>query len=283
MSEQIHEQLELDKHFPFACFRTADRQQFLHVHDCLELNIVERGEGDYIINGKRYPVQAGDIFVINNQEPHMAVHKECLELIVLVFDIDLLWSSKGISQFLTPFLSRKEQFSHRIAAGNQYQSEMAQLFHRITKEYEAKEIGWQMAVQSLLLYLLTLIYRCYEENQELEEEYDDFQKMYTRISAVFAYIEQNFRERVTLKKLAAEVSLSPHYLCKCFKKVTGRTIFEYVEQMRIQYSCYLLQTTQQSVMEIAMASGFNSVSYYNRTFKKYKNATPKEYRMEKST
>lgn len=284
MLGQIHEQLQLDKGFPFACFGTldSDRQQFLHVHDCLELNIVQRGEGCYIINGKKYPIQPGDIFVINNQEPHMAVHEENLELTVLVFDIELLWNSKGVRQFLTPFLSRKEQFSHRIAAEHLRQPRMAQLFCDIKREYEEQEIGWQIAVESLLLCLLTMVYRCYDEKRELEEGNDDFQRMYTRISAVFGYIERNFREKITLDDLAQQVSLSPHYLCKCFKKVTGRTIFEYVEQMRIQYSCYLLQSTERSVMEIAMESGFNSVSYYNRTFKKYKDATPKEYRKRTS-
>lgn len=281
MTGWIQEQFKLDREFPFAFFRTTDRQQFLHVHDCLELNIVERGEGHYIINGKKYPICRGDIFVINNREPHMAVHDDELQLTVLVFDINLLWSSKGIIQFLTPFLSRKEQFSHRITSRNSHYGEMAELFERIGAEQEKQESGWKIAVQSLIVYLLTLLYRCYEEKQELDEDREDFQRMYTRICAVFTYIEGHFKEKITLEKLAQEVSMSPHYLCKCFRRVTGRTIFAYIEQMRVQYGCYLLRTTQASVMEIAMDSGFNTVSYFNRIFKKYKGCTPKQYRMEK--
>lgn len=284
MYQQIHEQLKLDTNFPFALFHTSQKQQFLHFHDCLELNLVKHGEGSYIINGKKYPVRQGDIFVINNKEPHMAVHKEgCeagLELCVMVFDIDLLWRNKGIRQFLTPFLSRKEQFSHRISKEMAEHGRMASLFETISTEYENQEKGWEMAVESLLAYLLTLLYRCYDGKQELLEEGTDFQKMYTRISAVFEYIGEHFRENITLEELARLVSLSPHYLCKCFKKVTGRTIFEYIEQMRIQYSCYLLGTTKDSVMEIALRSGFNTVSYFNRVFKKYCGNTPKEYQKQ---
>lgn len=284
MYQQIHEQLKLDIKFPFALFQTSQKQQFLHFHDCLELNLVERGEGSYIINGKKYPMRQGDIFVINNKEPHMAIHdgtcENGLELTVLVFDIDLLWRNKGIGQFLTPFLSRKEQFSHRIATNVHYYSQMTGLFTSIAVEYEKQEKGWELAVESLLAYLLTLLYRCYDEKQELEAEGKDFQKMYTRISAVFDYIGEHFKEPVKLEELAQLVSLSPHYLCKCFKKVTGRTIFEYIEQMRVQYSCYLLRTTRDSVMDIALGSGFNTVSYYNRIFKKYSGQTPKEYRQQ---
>lgn len=279
ISQQIHEQLQLDKEFPFALFRTSDRQQFLHYHDCLELNMIERGEGSYIINGKKYPISPGDIFVINNREPHMAVHKEMLDMTVLVFDIELLWRNKGISQFLTPFLSRKEKFSHRIVGNNNlYYEQMADVFSKLSGEYQEQEKGWQISVEAMLMYLLTLIYRSYDKNQELDEEPDNFQIMYTRISAVFDYIEANFKESIALSTLAELVSISPHYLCKCFKKITGRTIFEYIEQMRVRYSCFLLQTTQKPVMEIALESGFNTVSYYNRIFKKNVGMTPKEYR-----
>lgn len=283
MNEWIQEQFKLDKEFPFAVFKTNDKQQFLHVHDCLELNIVEHGEGHYIINGKKYPVRRGDIFVINNREPHMAVHDEDMELTVLIFDIGLLWSSKGMSGFLTPFLSRKEQFSHRITEQNMYYGEMADLFWKIEQEYRDRQSGWQIALQSLLGYLLTLLYRCYEEKQELEENGEDFQRMYTRICAVFTYIEKHFTEKITLECLAQEVSMSQQYLCKCFRRVTGRTIFDYIEQMRLQYSCYLLRTTQESITEIAMDSGFNTVSYFNRIFKKYKGCTPRQYRIQRES
>lgn len=285
MFRQIYEQLQLDADFPFVIFETSEKQQFLHYHDFLELNIVEYGEGSYMIDGRNYPILPGDIFVINNKEPHMAVHQSIhdgsLKLTVLAFDISLLWRNKEISRFLTPFFSRKEQFSHRIGSQSRYYPQMAELFRTIAQEYQEQEKGWQSGVESLLMYLLTLLYRCYDEKQELEEERKDFQKLYTRICAVFEYIDRHFCESITLDQLAELVSLSPHYLCKCFKKVTGRTIFEYIEQMRIQYSCYLLRTTEDSILDIAWNSGFRTVSYYNRVFKKSEGISPRDYRRQK--
>lgn len=274
----VHELFELDEKFPFEYFETSDKQAFLHFHDCLELNIIKKGSGYYVINGKRYDMVPGDIFIINNKEPHMAVHDDDFLIEVLIFDINLLWRNKGISSFLTPFFSRKEGSSHKISANNPRQPEMAEIFGKIALEHRKKEIGWNMSVEALLMYLLTLIYRCYDEKQELEAANDNFQKMYSRISIVFEYISENFKNDIKLEDLAKEVSLSHHYLCKCFKKVTGKTIFEYIEQMRIQNSCYLLKTTDKSIMEIALESGFNSVNFFNRTFKKILDITPKEYR-----
>lgn len=144
MHEQIHEQLHLDEQFPFAMFRSSERQQFLHYHDFLELNLVESGTGSYIIDGHRYPVQEGDFFVINNEELHMAIceEKECsrLTLSVIVFDVDLLWRNKGIGQFLTPFFSRKKEFSHRIH-NSQFYMAMLETFRKIEEEYNKKQKG----------------------------------------------------------------------------------------------------------------------------------------------
>jgi len=274
----VHELFELEEEFPFEYFETSDKQAFLHLHDCLELNIIKKGSGYYVINGKKYDIEPGDIFIINNKEPHMAVHDEDFLIEVLIFDINLLWRNKGISNFLTPFFSRKEGSSHKISFNNPHQPEMAEVFEKILIEHRNKEIGWNMSVEALLMYLLTLIYRCYDEKQELDDANDNFQKMYSRISVVLEYISENFTEEIKLEDLAKKVSLSHHYLCRCFKKVTGRTIFEYIEQMRIQYSCYLLKTTDESIMDISLDSGFNSVNYYNRIFKKIMNKTPREYR-----
>lgn len=280
MYEQVYEHLKLDNEFPFAYFETSDRQAFLHYHDCLELNVVEEGGGYYIINGRKYNISKDDIFVINNKEPHMAVHGENFQLSVIVFDIDLLWRNKGISSCLTPFFNRKDEFSHQIKSVNKNHGEMTEIFKKICEEYNNREKGWQMAVESLLMYLLTLIYRCYDEMEELEETSDNFEKMYSRISVVMKYLAENFREEITLEQIASEVSLSRHYLCKCFKKITGKTIFEYIEQLRVQYSCYLLKTTDDSIMDVALLAGFNSVNYYNRVFKRIVKMTPGQYRKE---
>lgn len=281
MYDLVYENLKLDDNFPFAFFRTSDRQSFLHYHDCLELNIVEEGCGCYLINGKRYDIKKGDIFVINNKEPHMAVHDKDFYLSVIVFDIKLLWRNKGISEYLTPFFARKEEFSHKIVINNKNYHEMVKVFNKIYIEYSGRDNGWELAVESLLMYLLTLIYRAYNDMEELDENSSEFQKIYSMIRVVLEYIGNNFREDITLDLLAKQVSLSPHYLCRCFKKVTGRTTFAYIEQMRVQYSCYLLKTTDKSIMEIALSSGFNSVNYFNRVFKKNINMTPKQYRRQK--
>ena len=79
----------------FRLFEIEEKQKELHCHDCLEIDLVEEGDGNYIIGGRIYPVRTGDIFVINNSERHLAIHGEHgLKLSVLIFEADPIWKEK---------------------------------------------------------------------------------------------------------------------------------------------------------------------------------------------
>src|SRR5665647_424967 len=69
--DYIREQFHFRDEFHFMLFETVARQALIHCHECLEINFVQRGSGYYIIEQKSYPIQAGDIFIINNAERHM--------------------------------------------------------------------------------------------------------------------------------------------------------------------------------------------------------------------
>lgn len=274
----IHETFEFYDNFRFYLFQTSDKQKELHCHDCLELNLAEQGEGTYIIGGKLYPIRKGDIFVINNREHHLALHgEEGLTLTVLVFDPEAVWKSRYGKEYLKPFLYRSKSFSNRITAQEEGYGMLLPAFNCLKQEAEGKRTGWQMVMEASIQLLLSLLYRYYNEKQEIKEE-DSFDPMFGRISRVFTYIDEHFAEEVTLDQLAKETAISRNYLCKCFKQMTGQTIFTYIEQVRIRYACYLLCTSQRSVADVAMESGFGSVSYFNRVFRRYCGVSPGRYR-----
>lgn len=262
----------------FHLFQTSEKQEMLHCHDCLELNLVEEGNGRYIIGGKLYPIMAGDIFVINNAERHLAIHEgEKLKLTVIVFDSGYVGKKYG-QNYLLPFFRRKKNFSNRITPESRGYEEMRAAFRCMKRENGEMQIGWQMVMEASANMLLSLLYRYYQEQQEIETEGRNVQHPYGRISCALEYIDGHFAETVTLEQLAEETALSRTYLCKCFKDLTGQTLFEYLEQVRIQHACYLLQTTGEPISRIALDSGFESVSYFNRTFKRRCGVTPGQYR-----
>ncbi|WP_274651190.1 AraC family transcriptional regulator [Paenibacillus humicola] len=100
-----------------------------------------------------------------------------------------------------------------------------------------------------------------------------------RLQPVFAYIEANYTQPLTLQALADLLCISPEYLCQLFRKATGLRPFAYINQVRVNRSKPLLIGSPALELErIAAACGFQSASYYCAMFKKYEGVTPGAFR-----
>ncbi len=98
------------------------------------------------------------------------------------------------------------------------------------------------------------------------------------IENVVNYIEFNFTENLTLKKIAGEFYVNASYLSARFKKEVGMTITDYVNLKKIDRASYLLNNTKMPIQQISGSVGIMDENYFSRLFKKYKNITPNEYR-----
>lgn len=87
-----------------------------------------------------------------------------------------------------------------------------------------------------------------------------------------------FREQLSLDILAKDHNVTPGYLSSQFHKETGMTLTEYIHHIRIRRATYLLNSTDNSIQEIAEQSGFPDSNYFTRIFKKIKGMSPNEYR-----
>lgn len=94
----------------------------------------------------------------------------------------------------------------------------------------------------------------------------------------FSYISQNFSKNITLDEVAGHVHLNPAYFSTIFKQSCGSTFKEYLNMVRIEESKRLLANTNYSIINIAIATGFEDQSYFSKVFKKYTGLTPKQFR-----
>lgn len=97
------------------------------------------------------------------------------------------------------------------------------------------------------------------------------------------YINEHFREQITVEELASRVGLSQYHFIRSFKKETGFTPHEYLVNTRIATARYLLKNTQLPVKDICFASGFSSESVFCGAFKKNQGTTPVQYRTLENT
>ena len=98
------------------------------------------------------------------------------------------------------------------------------------------------------------------------------------VQNIINYISFNLTADLSLNAIANEFSLNSSYLSTLFKKETGTTLTNYVNNKRIEHAIYLLNTTKLPIQEIAVQCGINDVNYFTKLFKKLKNMTPTQYR-----
>ena len=104
------------------------------------------------------------------------------------------------------------------------------------------------------------------------------QKTSSKIYEIKAYVDEHFREEVTLSSLANQYYISSNYLSNQFKLITQKTFSSYLLDKRLEYAAFLLKNTNLKVGDISTFSGFNEYSYFKRVFKRRYQYTPTEYR-----
>jgi AraC-like DNA-binding protein len=98
------------------------------------------------------------------------------------------------------------------------------------------------------------------------------------IQKVMNYIDFNYTEELSLKRLSEQFSVSNSYLSSLFKKEAGKTLTDYINEERIRHSLLLLNTTHMPIQTIASQVGFLDVNYFTRVFKKIHGDSPRAYR-----
>lgn len=95
---------------------------------------------------------------------------------------------------------------------------------------------------------------------------------------LLSWIQKNYKNEISLTQAAEQMHMNPNYVSRMFKKEAGTTFVHYVTQLRMEEAARLLTTTNQPVVDIAIAVGFNDYFYFLKLFKKYSNKTPSQYR-----
>ena len=172
----------------------------------------------------------------------------------------------------------EEQVKPRFKLSEELQIKIEEILNEALLEFENKAPGYMLVVKSLLLKLLVITGRAYTEDIEGTETEEILNKYKSVVAASVEYIKDNFMKNITLKDVASYVNYSRSHFSYLFKVVTGQTIVEYINNLRIDKAIQLLKNTNKSVIEISLEVGFNTISNFNKTFKQLTGRTPKFYR-----
>lgn len=101
-----------------------------------------------------------------------------------------------------------------------------------------------------------------------------------RINMIFNFVREEFTRPIPLEEIAEKASMSVPGFCRYFKKITGKTFVQFVNEYRLVHAAKLLHEKQTSITDICFESGFSNFSHFNKLFKKFIGKTPSEYRNE---
>lgn len=179
-----------------------------------------------------------------------------------------------IKQFIYDSDLRFRLVPLRAMASAMIELKMNQLHQQLLKQ---DNLGWPCRSRSYLFELLFyLIRQEEEEDQEVAiQSVDGCSKL---SSDVIYYLQSCYNQKITIEKLAEEFHTNRTTLQTDFKQYTGKSINQYLNQLRLKMASAMLRDTELSIDEICERTGFRDISYFSRVFKNCLKYTPANYR-----
>lgn len=273
--------------------RTFDLPRFTvpwHFHPEPELTLILEGSGDRCVGDHLESFRAGDLVLLAGNLPHYwhshahthatsGKTKQSRERARAIV-VHLREESFGGSLLSLPEASSWRKLIERARRGLAFSGRTAAHASKELEHLPGKEGSRQLL--ALLGILQTLCDGTVDTRPLAGEHYlpacDDHAA--DRVRRVYQFIYGHLADPIGLDDLARAAGMSSAAFCRYCKRVTGRTPTRLLSELRITQACKLLTDTSQSVSEIAFASGFQSISNFNRVFQQIKATSPQLFRRQ---
>jgi AraC-like DNA-binding protein len=254
-----------------------------HWHEEMEWIYFQKGDFPVWINTKEYQVHTPAFMCIHPEELHaLILEKDGIESAV-VFPVDILCFERydaAEAKVLGPLAEGKLRMPVLCQSGDAAFEELSACYKEI------EQMLRQMKEQKNMLYLnikakmLELIAVAYKHDLLTRQVREGREEAGTveNLKKVLQYIGEHYSSPIRLSELAELVNMNEQYFCRYFKKNIGKTITEYINVIRVEKAATALAETEDKIIDIASACGFDNTGYFIRRFKKEKGMTPSEYR-----
>jgi AraC-like DNA-binding protein len=280
--EILQEITPLEEHdFMFVADRHKAGYDYpLHRHDLFELNFVEHGAGcERIVGDSVEPLAEYDLVLITspNLEHQWAqgdCHSKDIHEITIQFSLEFQ-SSKLFDT--NPMRSIKQMFI-RAQRGLAFPTQaIMTVYPRLVKLSQIKEGFYSLMELFHILYELSK----FDDARELSSS--SFAQVKPniegrRVARVKEYISTHYIEDIRLEQMSGLAGMSPTAFSRFFKLRTGKTLAEYIVDIRLGHASRKLIDTNEPVSQICYTCGFNTLTNFNRLFKKRKGCSPTEFR-----
>lgn len=248
-----------------------------HYHPEYELVYIPFGHGRRHVGQHHTQYQEGELVFIGPNVPHLSFsygRTNPYEQIVLQVRADWLATAFGQLPELTDIRHLFTRAHQGLTFGPQTRALVGSaLRHMLTEPAFPR-----------LLSLLNL-FQLLAQAQDVEVLHADrgglerHGKEKDRLSTIYRYIQQQYSQPITVAELADLAHLTVPAFCRYFKKMTGQTLTDFLQEYRISQACLLL-LEDRSITDVSYASGFHNLSHFNKTFRRITGQSPSAYRQQ---
>jgi len=258
-----------DSRLPFIyhpCFCVTRRNVLPNWHENVEFLLCLAGAGSVRVGSETLPFTPGEVICINADTPHSIFSSDQVTYSCLIVDNSFFLSNGiPISEYQFPVSIREDAVRESL-------ENVGRAYGRMEKN---KEDPFAPAeIRLAVLSFLCLVCRRFAKGKEkaLRGESNE------SVKHAMEYIRAHFARSLTLGEVSEAAGVSPYHLERLFKKFTGRSVISTVNLIRCTEARRMIEGGM-SVSQAAFSCGFESPSYFTRSFRKYFDAPPSQYRL----
>ena len=248
-----------------------------HWHTAMEVILPIENSYEVITSSASYTVMPGEILVLSTCESHELHAPQTGKRLIYLFDLTPIRNLKDYS-LIQPLIRDCLLISRNTHP--QIYDEAYRLFLEMKEEYFKSDKFREMSIQSKLLDFFVLLGKDHQDTIEhLSGTSVSKQREYVqKFNVILEYIDAHYMENLTLDDIAGISGFSKFHFTRLFKRYTTSTFYDYLNLKRTKEVQRQLVESDFPVTEIALSSGFTSITTFNRIFRKYTGCTPTAYR-----
>ena len=242
---------------------TAGQELDFHFHEFDKLVILLEGSVNYLVEEQSYDLPPWSVLLVRHHAIHKAViDRSCpYERIILYLDrryFERVFPGAGLMDCFDQADRRRR---HLLTATEDQLKDLKAAVEAYERAASDMRLGSQTMRETLIIQLLIHINRLHEAAPEHTEARGD-----PKVQKVLSYINEHFREELSVEDLAERFYLSPYHFMRLFKAQTGTTVHAYVRQKRLMHAARLIREGMPAA-KAAAESGFGDYSAFHRAFK----------------
>ncbi len=254
-----------------------------HFHDELELTFIIKSEGIKFIGDHTSEFRSGEIILLGSRLPHYwrnhsnyyhTPAERSAEAIIIRFSQEYAGTEFLKIPALKPVFDLLNNAKRGIFIHQQHEDLQQKLINFLTLNEGQRiialtEILLSIATEKTYDYLCSIGYAHQYKSNDI-----------TKIDTVYSYVLNHFKTDLSVQDIASKCNMNTAAFCRYFKKKTGKTFKDFMNEIRLGNATKLLLKGDLTIAEVAFESGFNNPSYFNRLFKRVKGITPTDYRLQ---